>query len=97
MLKELLMSSEYFKVNIELAHTIGLYETIVLSILVEIEEQSEQKEFSVTYKQISDKTTLSNYQIRKAINNLKNLDIIETRMKGLPAKLYFTINSGKKE
>jgi hypothetical protein len=49
--------------------------------------------FFNTEKNIQDDTTLSPHQQRKALQHLKELQIIETKRKGIPAKMHYKINT----
>jgi len=91
MIKELLMQSKWRVFNVSIAKAIGLHETLVLMEIADAEQAFEGNEFFLTYEKISDNTTLSEKQIRNAVRNLKELGIIETKMKGQPAKQYFYI------
>ena len=52
-----------------------------------------QFSFFNTEKNIQDDTTLSPHQQRKALQHLKELQIIETKRKGIPAKMHYKINT----
>ena len=47
--------------------------------------------FYATIQDLKHETTLTKYRQTKAINNLKDLALIKTKKRGLPAKRYFTI------
>jgi len=49
--------------------------------------------FFNTCKNIERDTCMSEYMQRKCINTLRSLGLIQTKLKGLPAKLYFYINT----
>lgn len=94
-----LANSNYISVNKTLIKTVGLEEAILLGELCseydywdEHNQLTDDGYFYATVEKIEDNTTLSEYQQRKAVNTLKNLDILETKLKGLPAMRYFKIN-----
>jgi len=91
MIKELLMQSKWRVFNISIAKAIGLHETLVLMEIADAEQAFDGEDFFLTYEHISENTTLSEKQIRRAVKNLKDLGIIQTQMKGVPAKQYFYI------
>jgi hypothetical protein len=103
-MKHLLSSTAFLIVNKELAKLIGLKETVLLADLISKEDYFFKNEqiteivstdkgwFFNTEKNIEKDTTLSPYQIRKAIEKLKKLGILEVKRKGIPAKQHFKIN-----
>ena len=103
-MKNLLSSTAFLIVNKELAKLIGLKETVLLADLISKEEyffknqqiteivSTDKGWFFNTEKNIEKDTTLSPYQIRKGIDKLKKLGILEVKRKGIPAKQHFKIN-----
>lgn len=96
-MKELLSSTAFIVVNKTLARNIGLKETVILADLISKEEYFISNGmtdgwFFNTESNIEKDTTLTPYQQRKAIKKLKELNIIETKRMGVPAKQYFKIN-----
>ena len=96
-MKELLSSTAFIVVNKTLARNIGLKETVILADLISKEEYFISNGmtdgwFFNTEANIEKDTTLTPYQQRKAIKKLKELNIIETKRMGVPAKQYFKIN-----
>jgi len=53
------------------------------------------KEFYKIDRELMEETTLTERQIRTSKNNLKKLGLISTKLKGIPAKLYYTVNIDK--
>ena len=80
-----------------MAKEIGLNATILLSDLISKEQYFIENGtisngwFFNTASNIEKDTTLTHYQQKKAIETLENLYFIETKLKGLPAKLHFKI------
>lgn len=98
-LLKLLASSNYISVNKTLIKTVGLEEAIILGELcseyeywLEDNKLTEDGMFYCTSSKMEENTGLSEYQQRKAIRTLENLDILITKLKGLPATKYFMIN-----
>jgi len=96
-MKNLLSSSAFIVLNKELARKIGLKEAVLLADLISKEEYFLNKGmtdgwFFNTEANIQEDTTLTPFQQRKCIKNLKNNNIIEVKRKGIPAKQYFKIN-----
>ena len=91
MIKELLMQSKWRVFNVAIAKIIGLHETLVLMEIADAEQAFDGEDFYLTYDHISENTTLSEKQIRRAVKNLKDSGIIQTQMRGVPAKQYFYI------
>ena len=96
-MKHLLSSSAFLVFNKELARQIGLKETVLLADLISKEEYfinngMSDGWFFNTEDNIQQDTTLTPSQQRKCIKNLVELNIIEAKRKGVPAKRYFKIN-----
>lgn len=93
-----LANDNYIIVNKELAKTIGLNESIIIGELAsELKyyrnnNKLEDGWFFSTIENIQENTTLNEYMQRKAINNLKNIGILDIKVKGIPAKRYIKIN-----
>jgi len=103
-MKHLLSSTAFLVVNKKLAKEIGLLEVVLLADLISKEQYFKEKEYSNyemggwffnTVKNIQEDTTLTSYQQRKCIKNLKELGIIETKLVGIPAKQHFRISENK--
>lgn len=98
-LRKLLMSSGSLVINKQLAHALGLEAAIMYSELLskidyfdERGELTEDREFFNTIEDMEKDTTLSEYQQKKAIKILQDLNLIRVKVKGLPARRYFWIN-----
>lgn len=99
----LISSSNFIVVNKSLAREIGLIESVVLGELASEYDHwkatgnLDDGYFYSTVDNLSDNTTLSKYQQRTALDNLKEKGIIEVTVKGLPAKRYIKINEEQVE
>ena len=96
-MKHLLSSTAFLILNKQLAKQIGLKASILLADLISKEEYfiangMTDGWFFNTIGNIYEDTTLTAYQQRKAVKTLKNHNIIETELRGIPAKQYFKIN-----
>ena len=99
-MKHLLSSTAFLIVNKELAKQVGLKAAVLLADLISKEEYFISKGmtdgwFFNTAKNIESDTSLTSHQQRKAIKNLKDLGIIETKVIGIPAKQHFKIIENK--
>ena len=91
-MKHLLSSSAFLIVNKHIAKEIGLKATILLSDLISKEQYFEDDWFFNTESNITQDTTLTPYQQRKALKTLLKYQIIEVKRMGVPAKKHFKIN-----
>lgn len=96
---EMMGIGNYFAFNKTLAKNIGLEEAIILGDLINRYSYYfnkgllENDMFYCTVETLKEDTTLSDYQQRKCFNNLKSLGLIDTHIKGLPAKRYIELHS----
>ena len=100
---DLLKPDGYIMVNKKLVRTIGLNESLILGSLCSKQDYWNnhwdfQKYgqfdgfFFCTAEQFECETTLSPYQQRNAITKLEAAGLIETDLRGNPAKKYFRVN-----
>ena len=99
-MKQLLSSSAFLIVNKQLAKQVGLKGAVLLADLISKEEYfiangMTDGWFFNTAKNIEKDTCLTSHQQRKAIKNLKDLGILETKVVGIPAKQHFKIIENK--
>jgi len=99
-MKHLLSSSAFLIVNKQLAKQVGLKGAVLLADLISKEEYfiangMTDGWFFNTAKNIEEDTCLTSHQQRKAIKRLKDLEIIETKVIGVPAKQHFKIMEAK--
>lgn len=93
----LLASSNFITVNKTLMKVVGLEASVLLGELASEyaywEEQGilEDGFFYSTIENLEERTTLSVYKQQQAIQKLKELGLVETKLKGVPAKKYFRI------
>lgn len=97
MLSNILSQSAFWVVNKKLAVKIGLEETILLSDLITKQqyflERGELTDgfFYNTSENLTKDTGLTYYQQKSRISKLEKLELIETNLIGMPAKLHFKI------
>jgi len=96
-MKHLLSSSAFLIVNKQLAKQVGLKGAVLLADLISKEEYfiangMTDGWFFNTEANIEKDTTLTAYQQRKCLKELKKHQLIEVKRKGIPAKQYFKIN-----
>lgn len=89
---KLIASNGFISYNKIIARTFGVHEAIVLGELCSIYSYFNYKEFYINQERISNDTALSVKQIRTALTNLVDSEIIEVTKKGLPCKNWYTIN-----
>ena len=104
-IKSVLSQSAFWQINKSLAQKVGLESALLLSDLIDRESYFEGRGmlidingegyFFVTSKQISDATTLSYRKQKKCITTLEDEGMIKTFLRGVPAKLHFTICESK--
>lgn len=98
---ELIASSNFISVNKVLAKKIGLEESILLGELAseytywQRQGQLQDGYFFSTIENIEENTTLNRYRQDKAMKTLKELELVNVVLKGIPAKRYITINEKK--
>lgn len=96
-MKHLLSSTAFLVLNKELARQVGLNSAVLLADLISKEEYfiangMTDGWFFNTEANIEKDTTLTAFQQRKCLKNLKEKSLIETQRRGIPAKQYFKIN-----
>lgn len=92
-------NNNYGLYNKTIAKKLGLHESIFLGeIISEYDYWSKRKEltedgyFYSTLENVTEATTLSEYQQRSIVKHLIQLHIIDMKIAGMPAKRYFKIN-----
>ena len=97
----IIASRNYITLNKDILKEIGLEETVILGELASEYDywykqgKLEDGYFFSTIENIETNTTLSEHKQRKAINNLKDLGIVEVVNKGLPKRRYIKLNEEK--
>ena len=96
---ELLRADNTIYANRTLAAAIGLNEAVIYSALLGKEHYYRSNNqlddagmFYATAVDLEEKTTLTQRQQDRAINHLEEYGLIQTQLKGLPARKYFKIN-----
>jgi len=96
---ELLRSDGSITLNKALIHSIGLNEAILYCELIsrfnyfaERNQLTDDGYFFNTINDLQAGTSLSVKQQRKALNRLEDINLISTRLQGMPAKRHFKIN-----
>lgn len=96
---DLLAQDTFLVVNKKIAKEYGLEVSIMLSELAyeynywKDREQLENDYFYSTIENIQENTTLTKYQQTKALNKLKELNIIDYKIQGIPPKRYIKVYS----
>lgn len=98
---QLLATRNFITVNKELIKMLGLEEAIILGELAsefsywESQGCLEEGYFYSTIENIEENTTLSAHKQRKAMKKLQALNILDIKLKGLPAKRYIKLNEAQ--
>lgn len=98
MITDLLSTDGFIIYNKKLARTIGTNSAILLGYLCSeynfysSNGQLDNEMFFCTREKIKYNTGLTETEQRTATKKLKELDIIETELKGMPSKTYYKIN-----
>lgn len=98
-----LVSENYFIINRNLVKNLGLDSAVMIGELASeydyFQKHNELVDgwFYSTIENVEERTTLSKYNQNKIINDLKEKGIVETKLKGVPAKRYIKINEDKLE
>lgn len=96
-LLKILNANNYFSVNRIIAHKIGLNATIFLSEIIDkfcfFQSQGKLQDgwFYITIEEAEERTTLARDAQDGAIKKLKELGLIETKQRGMPAKRHFKV------
>lgn len=94
---DFLANDNYIIVNKDLIRKIGLNEAVLIGELASEYKSWRKKEklvddmFYSTIENIEENTGLNEYHQRKIINNLIKLDLIECKVKGMPATRYIKL------
>lgn len=95
---DIIATSSYITLNKSIIKLLGLEEAVILGELAsefkywEEKGQIEDGWFYSTVENIEKNTSLSDFKQRKAIKSLKEKNIIEIKIRGIPAKRYIKIN-----
>ena len=95
---QLIASRNFIVLNKELIKILGLEEAILFGELCSEYDYWEKQDglkdgyFFSTIENIENNTTLSDHKQRKALTNLKEKNIIDIKIMGIPAKRYIKIN-----
>ena len=83
-----------FYINTKFLKIFGPITALFLTNLLEKHNQCDTINgvFCLTHKEQMRELSLSEHQIRRCKRTLKEKGIISTKMKGIPAKEYYTIN-----
>lgn len=94
---EFIASSNYIVLNKQLIKEIGIEESLLLGELAsEYDYWQKRGElvdgyFYSTIENVEENTTLNSYKQRKALKNLQEKNLIDIKLKGMPAKRYIKI------
>ena len=95
---QLIANRNYITLNKDLIKLVGLEEAILLGELAseydywEKQDALEDGYFYTTVENVQNNTTLSDYQQRKILKKLQEMDLVDVKVRGIPAKRYIKIN-----
>lgn len=94
LVKQLLMSSNYWTLNKTIVNIFGIETALLLTTFAEAESMLADKEgwFYQTTGTIEQITTLKRYKQDKSIKELEDAGILIKDVRGMPAKKYFKID-----
>ena len=94
MVKELLLSSNYWALNKNVVKTFGIETAFLLTNLAEAEQMMSTDDgwFYQTSDTLEELTTLSRYKQDNAIDQLESAGVLEKDVRGIPAKRYFKLD-----
>lgn len=97
----ILSADNFITVNRTLIKELGLEEAVIIGELAsehlywESRDELQDGFFYSTIENVADRTGLTAYQQRTALNNLESAGLVEVRKMGMPAKRYIRINEDK--
>jgi hypothetical protein len=95
-IKHILGINAHWTINKQLSKTIGLYETILLQHLIDLQESFfEDGGFYQQDDRLLKDLPFSIHHIKQARSILKEKELITVKSKGLPAKNHYTVNVDK--
>lgn len=95
---QLLATKNYILVNKKMLKKIGLEETIMLGELCSEYDYWEKSNkvtdgyFFSTIKNVEENTSFGEKKQRRILNRLKEMNIVEIKLMGMPAKRYIKLN-----
>lgn len=94
MLKKLLSQSSYWIINKDLASKLGFEPTLLLTHLIDCADMLNQP-FYQQRSRILNTLGWSEKTYRRSVKTLKDLNLIDSEVRGIPPKNYWTINEGQ--
>lgn len=93
-IKQLLLSSNYWSLNKEVVYLLGLETAFFLTNLAEAENMMADDDgwFYQTAETLETISTLNRYKQDKCIEELERFGILQKEVKGLPPRRYFKLN-----
>lgn len=97
----ILSADNFITVNRTLIKELGLEEAVIIGELAsehlywESRDELQDGFFYSTIENVADRTGLTAYQQRTALNNLESAGLVEVKRMGMPAKRYIRINEAE--
>lgn len=99
MISKILGQSSFWIVNKELSKKLSIYPALLLSDLIDKQEYfsargelDDEGYFFNTSEDIEESTTMTYHLQKKCLKTLQDNGLVETKLKGLPAKVHFKVN-----
>ena len=92
---DLMASDNFIMYNKALAKQIGVENAILFGAMCGYQRGFKGEEFFREQEKIIEDTCLTEYAVRKAVKDLRELGLLFVEKKGMPAKYYFRINTKK--
>lgn len=93
-LKPLLGKNAHWTLNKVLVRQLGLAETLVLQHIIDLTESAFKREqIFQPINQMADELGITEYNVKQAVNKLKDVGLINVERRGIPYKNYYSVNN----
>jgi biotin operon repressor len=93
-LKPLLGKNAHWTLNKVLVRQLGLAETLVLQHIIDLTESAFKREqIFQPINQMADELGITEYNVKQAVNKLKDIGLINVERRGIPYKNYYSVNN----
>jgi len=92
-LKKIIGKNAHWTLPKTLVRQIGLAETLVLQHIIDLTESAFKREqIFQPINQMADELGITEYNVKHAVNKLKELGLINVERRGIPFKNYYSVN-----
>lgn len=93
-LKPILGKNAHWTLNKVLVRQLGLAETLVLQHIIDLTESAFKREqIFQPINQMAEELGITEYNVKQAVNKLKEVGLIDVERRGIPYKNYYSVNS----